>query len=171
MGSDFNYAGLGLLNELIHQHTESFGIVTFDWMKNYIKHLINNRRDFDILQENLGSLPSAFNLQSTEYVPQRMVQQINKAVVSMIESGLFKFYTSFTVFMEGFIVDKFNQMQENGAVALTMDQMKIPLIICFVLLVLASALLAIEITVYRVKIWSNRRQICNEIVVNQRQDV
>lgn len=58
------------------------------------------------------------------------IQRINKATISMIENGFYTFYKSFAKMLEEFVCEKFNQMyDDDGAVALTVEQLKIPLII------------------------------------------
>lgn len=115
-----------------------------------------------------GSIPYAFNLKTNEHVPERMIKRINKATVSMIENGLQQFYKSFGIFLEEFMREKLNRMHnDDDAAALTMGQLKIPLIIYFILLSMASILLAIEIIVHRVNKWRSRQRISNRRMANQ----
>lgn len=89
----------------------------------------------------------------------------------MIENGFHTFYKSFAKFVDESICEKFNQMRDDDdAVALTVDQLKIPLIIYFILLGLASILLTMEIIIHRIKIWRIKRN-ANQSVVNQQRGV
>lgn len=119
-----------------------------------------------------GSIPTVFNLRNNENenIPNRMIQRINKAMVSMIENGFYTFYKSFAKFLDESICEKFNQMHDDDAVALTVEQLKIPLIIYFILLGLASVFLTMEIIIHRIKIWRIKR-VANQSVVNQQRGV
>lgn len=69
----------------------------------------------------------------------------------MIENGLYNFYRSFANFVENLITDQFDKKHDDDDVAaLTMEQLKIPLIIYFILSLLALVLLAIEIIIQRI---------------------
>lgn len=103
----------------------------------------------------------------TNRVPERIIQRINRATASIIENGLANFYKSLADSLENRVFNSFNtrigfgfkEMQDDDVViALTIDQLKVPMIINSILLALASVLLVIEIIVYRVNKWRNRRQ-------------
>lgn len=101
-----------------------------------------------------------------------MIQRINKATASMFENGICNFYRSFASFWEKVVDEKlFRVYDDKGFVALTIDQLKIPLIIHFSLLGLASVQFAIEIIVHRVTNLRKRRQIYIQRDVNQELEV
>lgn len=43
------------MNKLIDEHVHSFAIVFIEWSTTQFQYLLNNRRDFDILHDNIGN--------------------------------------------------------------------------------------------------------------------
>lgn len=88
-----------------------------------------------------------------EYVPKRITKNIDKTTSLMMENGLDQFYTSFSAFLlklrENYIFGQENQHSHS----LSIQQMKMLLIICVTLLIIATVTLVIEITVYNFKRW------------------
>lgn len=103
-----------------------------------------------------------YYLTSKKYVPERLKQKIDMTTNSMMENGLHQFYKSFSTFLMDLIENRnFNQdnNDEDNIQALTMEQLKIPLIIFIVLLGLSSIVFVIEVIVYHFNRLRSRRLV------------
>lgn len=101
-------------------------------------------------------------MRSDQYIPERMKKDINKATNSMIESGLQRFYRSFTKFLTELRGYRFLKNTEDDPRALTVEQLWGPLILSVYILCFATIILVIEIIVFKLK---QRRNIA--VVTNR----
>lgn len=74
-----------------------------------------------------------FYLQSNHYVPDRMLKNIDKTTSLMMESGLHQLYTSMTDFKQKLVDRVYAIVESEDFRALTMEQLKRPLILLFCL--------------------------------------
>ena len=103
----------------------------------------------------VGSINMYYQLTSNQYIPERMVQTIDKATISMKENGLHSFYESFGSFLtqihrkKRFSLDDYIPMKLN----------QIWVLLLFIVRDLCCAFLAffVELIVYRYKQFRNRR--------------
>lgn len=72
-------------------------------------------------------------LQSEYYVPERILEEINEATSSMMASGLHQFYTSLATFKNNLVERAYSIVDDDCTEALTMEQLKRPLILLFCL--------------------------------------
>lgn len=85
----------------------------------------------------LGTINYGVYASTDEYVPKRVMQNLDTAGSSMLESGLSHFYTSFANFISNFRLERI--IDEKAVdIALTIEQLKTPFIICLVLFSISS---------------------------------
>lgn len=88
---------------------------------------------------------------TSEHVPERVLQKIDKTTSAMMESGLYPFYSSFSEFLSEFRMKQILNDDADDAYALTMEHLKIPLVIYLSLISFAFIIFIIELIVYKVK--------------------
>lgn len=122
-GSNFTYK-LGRSSNVPWKQTECFAFITqAEQIDSTRVHAIQHERDFDVLEEGLGlcnrifisneksfHIPIAFLGEiiggylllsyPRRYIPDRIVDKIDKLSATMVESGLFQFYISSKIFQE-----------------------------------------------------------------------
>lgn len=97
-----------------------------------------------------------FHLESSHYVPERVLRKIDETTYSMMEHGFYQFYLSLAEFKEKF-VQRVEQMHlDDDFSALSMDQLQRPLKILFCLWGLAAVILVLEIIVSK---WKHHNRI------------
>lgn len=84
---------------------------------------------------------------ANEYVPKRMINKIDRAAESMMENGLHRFYESLTTFMTKIQANKLsaNQSDHSEIHALTVDDLRGPLIFCSYLLAFIGFIFLLEL--------------------------
>lgn len=123
--------------------------------KRYFGHL----RDFDMISETLGALPTQYHLESNNYVSERVQKRMDISTSWMIESGIRSFYVSFSEYLMEIIARMQNIQQINEVDAvLTMEQLWRPLKLVFYLLGLAFIVFIVEILVHYFRNLSYFRQ-------------
>lgn len=143
----------------------------------YFKRLLLKfRRDFDILPESLGTfenlcflhelrhqcqlfftsgaINSQYYLESGNYVPERMTNRIDRTTSLMTENGLYQFYLSLAAFKQKFVDRAYLDEDEDDFQALTMGQLKRPMILLFCLWAVAMTLFMAEVIISK---WKNQR--------------
>lgn len=151
-------------------------------IENFQTIFLNYNRDFDVLQEalgnfeyimvifhecannwkqffGLGAIQSKFFLKSDHYVSDRLLNQIDKTTSRMIENGLHHFYLSFSGFMRKLVQRTYNlnlNDDDDGddVQALTMEQLKRPMIFLLGIFAIATMIFVIEIILGK---WIKRR--------------
>lgn len=96
-----------------------------------------------------GAVDLQFYLKSEQYVPERMLNKINKATSLITENGLSQFYLSTGVFKEKLAVRNIQNGERAAFQALKLEQLKLPLILISCLLGVALGLLFVEIIIYK----------------------
>lgn len=100
----------------------------------------------------LGSLPYGYYLESNKYVPERMLNSIDKKSSAMMASGLHQLYIKYGEFVSEMHSKIEHREDENDdEQALTMDQIKRPLILVFYLWGITLVVFIIENLVYYIK--------------------
>lgn len=103
----------------------------------------------------LGAVISPIYLESDHYIPDRTLQRIDRMTSSMMEYGLFEFYTNFAAFKQKFIERIYLSEEDGDPQALTMGQLKRPAILLVALCAFAAIILIVEIVIFK---WQNWRQ-------------
>lgn len=93
-------------------------------------------------------------MQSDHYVPERMLNKIDKMTNSMMENGMNQFYLSFTTFQRKLFGRAFVKPDEDDSQALSMSQLKRPMIVLLGLLGVAVIVFVAEKVMSK---WRNRR--------------
>lgn len=91
-----------------------------------------------------GALNSQFFLESDNVVSQRTLQTIDKATSSMMENGFYRFYISIASFTQQLIEREYLEQNEEEFQALTVDQLKRPLMLLFALFGVSVIVFIIE---------------------------
>lgn len=99
----------------------------------------------------LGSVNFKYMLASDQYIPEGTKRVIDKVGISIVESGLFVFYKRFARFISQFRTKQILSDESEKAHAVTMNQLKIPLIIYFIVVGLACIIFIVEEIVYSMK--------------------
>lgn len=100
----------------------------------------------------LGSLPYGYYLESNKYVPERMLNSIDKKSSAMMASGLHQLYIKYSEFVfEMHSKIEHREDENDDEQALTMDQLKRPLILVFYLWGITLVVFIIENSVYYIK--------------------
>lgn len=175
--SRVNYEGTELTLRLAPEHKDPFIYVGESYrVENFRSAFVSHERDFDVLPEMLsnflhtfftslanlyfdhilGAISAAFYLQSDHYVPERLLNKIDKRTSAMMENGMHQFYTSFTNFLRKLFARQFARSDDDDSQALTMSQLKRPMIFIFGLWGVAIIVFIAEIIIFK---WKNRSHI------------
>lgn len=94
-----------------------------------------------------GAVPSTFYLNSVGYVSDRLLTRINKFTSSVMQSGINRFYVSYTRFKRNILERAYLDDENDNFHALTADQLKRPMILVFCLWGVALIVFIAEIAV------------------------
>lgn len=94
-------------------------------------------------------MPSSFYLDSVGYVSDRVLARLNKVTSLMMESGLNHFYVSLTRFRRNFLERSFLDEEYDDFHALTIDQLRRPMILVLCLWMVALIIFIIEILIIK----------------------
>lgn len=108
----------------------------------------------------VGEINSQYYLESSHYVPKRLITSIDKATSSIMANGLHQFYMTFCDFKQKLIERTHSYLQsddddDDDDQALTMKQLKRPLILLLGMCAITVLVFIAEIVVYK---WNNRRR-------------
>lgn len=105
-------------------------------------------------------MSSSYYLGSDHYVPERIASKIDSATSSFIENGLYKFYKSLDKFTQKLSKRmESSQTDDDDIQALSMEQLKRPMIFISCLWGLAMVLFIGEFIIFKLRQWQeNRRQ-------------
>lgn len=180
IGRNAKYRGFKLIGLVLKQHWNSFSFVCEEsHLDVFIAVLRLIHRDSDVLplklgnfmtNENwlnswvlfssfihpLGFVSSQFYLQSEHYVPDRMLKKIDRATGSMMENGLHEFYTSLASFKMKLILRIYSMVEHEDFRALSVEQLKRPLILLFCLSAAAMIIFIAEIIISKWKSGNQR---------------
>lgn len=81
---------------------------------------------------------------SRQYVSERMKNRIDETTSSMFESGIHRFYVTFTQFLTNLRAQKLLEAEDESFRALNMDDLKGPLVFCSGLLAFAWFVFILE---------------------------
>lgn len=98
-----------------------------------------------------GNIQYPLHLVAPEYIPLQVRRKVDETTISVLENGFIQFYTSISDFITEFRLKQILSDEIDNSYSLTVDHLKIPLAIYFVLLALASIIFAIEKIIYRLK--------------------
>lgn len=111
----------------------------------------------------LGEIPDPYYLVSEYYVPDRLMKRINNVTISMIESGLDKFFKSYTAFVQMMFRAKYVEDDVDALQPLTLQQLKRPMLfivslygVATIVFMLEKSIEIITIIWIKWKIWRNR---------------
>lgn len=104
----------------------------------------------------VGSIISPFFLESDHYIADRTMKMIDKTTSSMMENGLFKFYTSLASFKQKFI--ERNSQHENDFQALSMNELKRPMKLLLGLCAFATFIFLFEFAISKWRNWRNQHR-------------
>lgn len=104
----------------------------------------------------LGSTHAQFFLESDHHVPERIIKRLDHATSSMVENGLHKFYLSLAIFKQKLIDRAYLEQIDDDSQALTIEQLKRPMIVLFYLWGTATIIFICEMTIFK-WILCNRR--------------
>lgn len=97
-----------------------------------------------------GIVQSQYFLESDHHPSDRTVEKIDRITAEMLENGLYRFYLSMATYKQQLNKRAYlSQNTDNHAMALTLDQMKRPLIIYLSVLATAMIIFVIEQVVLR----------------------
>lgn len=95
-------------------------------------------------------MQSQYFLESDHHPSDRTVEKIDRITAEMLENGLYRFYLSMAAYKQQLNKRAYlSQNTDNHAMALTLDQMKRPLIIYLSVLATAMIIFVIEQVVLR----------------------
>lgn len=176
IGQNIKFNGMKSLRKLASKHTDSFIFVYDPQLYEALEEtLVNNNRDFDVIQEGLGivhfickkrklfnlifftlgTISTQFYLESENYVPDRMMKKIDKATSSFVENGLRQFYESLVDFRQK-LIDRVHLSQlDDDIQALTFEQLRRPMILVFCLWGITIIILILEIFISK---WNASRR-------------
>lgn len=141
---------------------------------------MNFERDFDVLEESLGlfqhtfkrqvtnqsnvrccfcsgAVSSPYYLVSDHYIPDRMLKKIDRTTSAMMENGLNQFFSAFTEFKRKLVARaNLNIADEDDFQALSIDQLKKPVILMVGFCGIAVIIFIVEVIIFKVK-QRNRR--------------
>lgn len=179
IGPNINFKGVQYPETAFNTNNSMIYVCKFNSIEAAQAHLTKCDRDFDILEDDLGKLIRYFpfvNLirmkifkilifiggiatyyyyQSDRYIPDRMLERIEKASSSMMENGLYQFFTSFVAFQRKLFEQSYNsKSDEDDMLPLTFEQLIRPLFLVFSLWGISIVIFAIEIMVYKWRNWN-----------------
>lgn len=121
-------------------------------MENYKIILSQNQRDFDVIKQNLGKIYSnvfskkppkitiyvyisgliheKFVLISSDYLSQQTIDKFSRATSSLMESGLFEFYSSMANFWFQIGTRSESSEEVDDEPAITLYEFRYPLVMC-----------------------------------------
>lgn len=169
IGPNINYIGGGSIRELTMRHENSFILVDEE---SHLMQTLNvfkiYNRDYDVLDDSLGmiqivsnqfmqqfnslifrfdisgAISSQYNIESAQYISERLMKKIDQVTSSMMENGLHQFYSSMNEFRQKFIDREYSIEEQDSFKALAMKQLKRPMILIFGLWVVAVIVLVGE---------------------------
>lgn len=108
------------------------------------------------------SLPLRNFLKGDQYIPERMRNKFNKKMSFMMENGLQRFYESYGEYLEKLREitsslekddgnDNYENFDDEDFQALTMDNVRGPMILALCLFAFSCAIFAVEIIVFKLK--------------------
>lgn len=173
------------MSKLTQDDANCFIYVVETSREEYLKRLlVKSGRDFDVLQEILGkirlgrlrrlvsewnssifnvnhisgSTNSQFFLESDHYVPERVINKLDKTTSSMMENGLHEFYLSLAIFKQKLIDRAYLEQIDDDFKALTAEQLKRPMIVLSYLLGVAMIIFITECIISK---WKHRNRHLN----------
>lgn len=99
----------------------------------------------------VGTIHSPHFLESAYYIPERILKRFDELAEYLIENGLQQFYMSFGAFKQKLMQQEPEDGEIDNEHALTMEQLKTPLIIYACLLGISSIVFVIEIILHHCK--------------------
>lgn len=100
----------------------------------------------------VGSLQSSFYMAANDHVTDRLKNKIDRATSAMMENGLHQFYKSFTAYLTEMRAQKLKRTEDDELHALTIDDLKGPLIFCSYLLSFILFVFFIEVIIRKFNI-------------------
>lgn len=94
-----------------------------------------------------------FYMAGSRDVPDHMRRKIDNATRSMIEHGLYQFYEGFSVLIMKLVAQKMEstELDNDEWRALTVDNLKAPLIFCTYIICFAWLVFVFEIIIYKIR--------------------
>lgn len=183
MGANSNYYGPEFMSKLTEHETNCFTYVLETSRREYfVRTLLKSGRDFDVLPEILGinecyqnvnafffsqyfrwilgSTHAQFHLESDHYVTDRTIKKLDQTTSFMVENGIHKFYLSLAIFKQKLIDRAYLEQIDDDFQALTVEQLKRPMILLFYLWGMATIIFIAEMTIFK-WIYCNRRRNSN----------
>lgn len=108
-------------------------------------------------------------LESDHYVPNQLLDKIDTVSKSIAENGLQKFYMSMDIFMRNFIKQKILNDEVDESEALTLVQLKRPLMLVFILWTVAIIIHLMQMIVLKIKnalhVWISTLNPVNTLLI------
>lgn len=177
---NINYMGEVSTRVLAKKHHNALILVVDEpYVMNYLTPFQIQNRDYDILDESLSkkaklkanesetydsdsfsdAINSSFFLVSDHYVTERLSKIINKATSLMIEHGLYSFFTSINDFKRNILFRENSNHDDidDDDRALTLEQLKRPIILIVCLWTAALFAFVVEVIIDKFSAWWSMR--------------
>lgn len=121
----------------------------------------------------VGSVQMPYYMAGSQDVPEHIKMKVEKATSSMIESGFYQFYEGFAMFITKLLAKNLPSIEADDDEwrALTVDNLKAPLIFCLCLMGFAWFVFILEILIHKIKMMKTPNKIYKPSVRSENQTV
>lgn len=96
-------------------------------------------------------MQTSYYVTSDQYIPERMKAKIDKSTIAMTENGLHRFYSGFAEFVRDLRAAIILKIENETLHALSMNDLKAPLMFCSYLFGFACFIALVEVIIYHVR--------------------